>query len=194
MSNMPCFVYSGHIPEGIDGDNPCGFSVENLVHDGYPVLLGLLPELPGSLPQHMAWVQFPSLKAVETLFQEQNSVDFASAKSPRKANEQAQARAQARRASVPKKPAKGGSIFEILNVSGGNIHVYRKAKMAEEYESRVCRTLERSSLPPKASSPAQAMASFIPYAAFRSTNLLLRLVAIAGAHEFIAIQENALVS
>ena len=65
---------------------------------------------------------------------------------------------------------------------GGNMHTYLKAKMAEEYEARVCRTMERSSLPPKASSPAQAMASFIPYAAFRSTNLLLRLVAIADGH------------
>ena len=185
------FVYAAHAPEGLDAGNPFGFSSENRTQDGYPVLLGLLPELPGSLPQHLAWVHFPSLKAVETFLKGQNRVDFAAAKSLQQANEQAQAKAQVRRAKAQKKAAKGGSIFEILNVYGGNIEAYRAAKMAEEIEARIGLTPELPPLPPIASSPAQAMESSIPYAAFRSTNLLPRLVAIAGGQEFLDAQDNA---
>lgn len=185
------FVYAAHAPEGLDAGNPFGFSSENRTQDGYPVLLGLLPELPGSLPQHLAWVHFPSLKAVETFLKGQNRVDFAAAKSLQQANEQAQAKAQVRRAKAQKKAAKGGSIFEILNVYGGNIEAYRAAKMAEEIEARIGLTPELPPLPPIASSPAQAMESSIPYAAFRSTNLLPRLVAIAGGQEFLDTQDNA---
>ncbi|MFM7912882.1 MAG: hypothetical protein ACKO9W_11940, partial [Bacteroidota bacterium] len=42
-----------------------------------------------------------------------------------------------------------------------------------------------------ATSPAQAMASSVPFMVFRSTNLLPRLVAIAFGREFLAAQENA---
>lgn len=191
MSNIHYFVNFGHAPEGLDAGNPLGFSSENRTQDGYPVLLGLLPELPGSLPQHLAWVPFPSLKAVETFLKGQNRVDFAAAKSLQEANEQAQAKAQVRRAKAQKKAAKGGSIFEILNVYGGNIEAYLKAKMSEENVALIDLTPELPPLPPIASSPAQAMESSIPYAAFRSTNLLPRLVAIAGGHEFLAAQDNA---
>jgi hypothetical protein len=183
-------VGHAHAPEGLDAGNPLGFSAESRTQDGYPVLLGLLQELPGSLPQHLAWVHFQSLKAVETFLKGQNRVDFAAANSPQQAKERAQAKAQVRRAKAQKKATKGGSIFEILNVYGGNIEAYRAAKMAEENENRAKPTPQ---IPPQqlATSPAQAMASSVPFMVFRSINLLPRLVAIAFGREFLAAQEKA---
>lgn len=184
------FVGHAHAPEGLDAGNPLGFSAESRTQDGYPVLLGLLSDAPGSLPQHLAWVHFPSLKAVEAFLRAQNRVDFAAANSPKQANERAQAKAKARCAAAQKKAAKVGSWFEILNVYGGDTQAYLIAKRAEENENRAKPTPQ---IPPQqlATSPAQAMASSVPFMVFRSTNLLPRLVAIAFGREFLAAQENA---
>lgn len=184
-------VGHAHAPEGLDAGNPLGFSAESRTQDGYPVLLGLLSDAPGSLPQHLAWVHFPSLKAVETFLRAQNRVDFAAANSPQQANERAQAQAKARCASAQKKAAKGGSIFEIMNVYGGDWQAYHSAKRAEENENRAKPTPQIPPMQQLATSPAQAMASSVPFIVFRSTNLLPRLVAIAFGREFLAAQENA---
>lgn len=193
MPNIPFFVYSSHLPEGLDAHNCLGFSNERQ-KDGYRILLGLLPELPGSLPQHLAWVHFPSLKDLVTFLPSQNHIDFKATKSPRHAERRDQSTTPIRRASIQKKVAKGGSIFEIMDVYGGNIKAYLRAKLAEENAARAVLTQEIPTERQTVLSSAQAMASSIPYAAFRSTNLLPRLVAIAKGQEFLAVQKNARVN
>jgi len=189
MPNMQHFVYSSHIPEGIDAHNSLSFSNERQ-QGGYRILLGLLPELPGSFPQHLAWVHFPLLKDAMTFLRGQNHIDFKATKSLRIDDKRDQSTTHTRLANAHKKVAKGGSIFEIMHVYGGNIQAYLLAKLLEEKAEKAVRAQGILPKHQSASSPTQAMASSIPYAAFRSTNLLPRLVAIAEGQEFLACQKN----
>ena len=183
----PNFIYNGHVSDAFQAKNLLGVPDQRRTHDGYSILLGLLPPSPGSLPQHLAWVHFPTIKAIESFLQAQNSIDFTVPKSNTFAEKTTQSKSKPSQTSRPNKATNGGSIFEILNEYGGNIEAYRKAKDAknkeEEYNNQ---KQELSYMTKKATPTAQvAFETNIPYKAFRATKLLPRLVAITEGERFL---------